>query len=129
MKTLLRAAVTAAALFIAAGAMAAPRMATLEVQNVSCASCGPIVMAVLKNVVGVSDVDVVEDAGIATATVNFDDEIVSAEALAEAVSNYGFPTTVMTAGKDKSGSMSIAPTTAEAGTKASRISRWLGLSQ
>ncbi len=43
MKTLIRTAVTVAALTLAGGAYAAPRTATLAVENVSCVTCAPIV--------------------------------------------------------------------------------------
>ncbi len=53
-----------------AGASAAERTATLEVQNVTCASCAPIVKRTLARVPGVSRVAVTEGSGTATATVN-----------------------------------------------------------
>lgn len=94
MKTLFRAALTASALLVASGALAAPRTVALEVENVSCVTCAPIVKKVLSRVSGVSQVAVVERAGMATATVTFDDEKATADALAQAVSNAGFPTRV-----------------------------------
>lgn len=94
MKTLFRIALTASALMLAGGAMAAPRTVTLEVENVSCVSCAPIVKKALSRVPGVSQVTVIEADGMATATVTFDDEKVTPEALTQATTNAGFPSTV-----------------------------------
>jgi len=94
MKTLLRAAVTASALLIAGTPMAAPRTATLEIGNVGCVTCVPIVNKVLSRATGVTQFAVVERFGAATATVTFDDEKVTAEALAQAITDAGFPATV-----------------------------------
>ena len=94
MKTLFRIALTASALMLAGGAMAAPRTVTLEVENVSCVSCAPIVKKALSRVPGVSQVTVIEADGMATATVTFDDDKVTPEALTQATTNAGFPSTV-----------------------------------
>lgn len=94
MKTLLRAAVTASGLLIAAAAMAEPRTAELEISNVGCVTCVPIVSMVLSRASGISQFAVVERFRGATATVTFDDEKVTAEALAQAITNAGFPATV-----------------------------------
>lgn len=94
MKTLIRTAVTVAALTLAGGAYAAPRTATLAVENMSCVSCAPIVKRTLSRISGVSEVAVVEQDGRATATVTFDDEKVTVEALAQATTNSGYPSTV-----------------------------------
>jgi len=94
MKTLLRAAVTASALVIAGTAMAEPRTTTLAVGNVGCFSCVPIVNKVLSRATGVTQFAVVERFGAATATVSFDDEKVTPEALAQAITNAGFPAAV-----------------------------------
>ena len=95
MKTLLGSAVTASILLIASAAIAAPRTAILQVDNVSCVSCAPIVKKVLSRMPGVTQVAVVERGGMATATVNFDDGMVTAEALAHATTNAGYPSTVI----------------------------------
>lgn len=108
MKTLFRAAVTVAALALASGAYAAPRTATLEVENVSCVSCAPIVKKTLSRISGVTHVAVVERGGMATATVTFDDEKATAEALAQAVTKAGFPGTV----KDVKSAAAPPPSTA-----------------
>ncbi|MGD9925158.1 MAG: cation transporter [Pseudorhodoplanes sp.] len=108
MKTLLRTAAAAAALLLAAGgAMAEPRSATLEIENVSCVACAPIVKRVLSRMPGVSQVAVVERGGTATATVAFDDGKVTADALAQATTNAGFPSTV----KDVKSAMNTGATT------------------
>jgi mercuric ion binding protein len=93
-KTLLRTFVAVAALALAADAVAAPRTATLEIVNVGCVSCAPIVKRTLSRMPGVSQVAIVERGGRATATVTFDDEKVTADALAQAATNAGFPSTV-----------------------------------
>lgn len=94
MKSLFRAAVALSALTLGGGAFAAPRTATLEVQNVSCVTCAPIVKRTLSRISGVSEVAVVERGGMATATVTFDDEKVTTEALVQATTNAGYPSTV-----------------------------------
>ena len=94
MKTLFRIALTASALMLAGGAMAAPRTVTLNVENVSCATCAPIVKRVLSGIPGVSQVTVVEDSGMATATITFDYGKVTPEALNQATTNAGYPSTV-----------------------------------
>lgn len=90
----IRAAVTASALLIAGGAMAAPRSVTLDVQNVTCATCAPIVRKTLSRLPGVGEVTMIERADGAIATVRFDDAKVTAEALVAAVTNAGYPATV-----------------------------------
>lgn len=94
MKTLFCTAVTVAGLALAGGAFAAPQTTTLEVENVSCASCAPIVKRTLSRISGVSQVVLVEQGGRAMVTVTFDDEKVTAEALAKAITNAGYPSTV-----------------------------------
>ncbi|MDZ4365433.1 MAG: cation transporter [Afipia sp.] len=105
MKTLFRSVVAAAALTISGAALAAPRTATLEVQNVTCVTCAPIVKKTLSRISGVSQVSIIEHGGMATATVTFDDEKATAVALAQAVTNAGFPATV----KDVKSAQSSAP--------------------
>ena len=91
MNSLLRTALVAASLAGAGSAVAAERTVTLDVQNVSCATCAPIVRRTLSRLPGVNHVVVAEQAGAATATVTFDDGRVTAEALKTAVTNAGFP--------------------------------------
>ncbi|MDT7531280.1 cation transporter [Sphingopyxis sp. SE2] len=95
MKTVIRTVLTAAAVMgVTSGALAAPRTATLQIKNVSCVTCVPIVKRTLSRVSGVTKVAVVEKAGIATATVSFDDAKVAPAALAAAASEAGYPAVV-----------------------------------
>jgi mercuric ion binding protein len=78
--------------FSAGAASAAERTATLEVQNVSCASCAPLVKRALSRVPGVAQVKIVEGASdVATATVTFDDTRTTVAALVDATAKAGFP--------------------------------------
>jgi mercuric ion binding protein len=90
MKTLLTAAFAAVLLSIG-GAIAAERTVTLAVQNVTCATCAPIVKKTLARVPGVSQVSVVERGEVATATVTFDDTQTTIAALITATTNAGYP--------------------------------------
>lgn len=74
-----------------ATASAAEQTATLEVQNVSCVTCAPIVKRSLTRVPGVSRVAVTERSGTATATVTFDTAKADVAALVQATTNAGFP--------------------------------------
>lgn len=74
-----------------ATASAAEQTATLEVQNVSCVTCVPIVKHTLTRVPGVSRVAVAERSGTATATVTFDAARTDVAALVQATTNAGFP--------------------------------------
>ncbi|MDT7531213.1 cation transporter [Sphingopyxis sp. SE2] len=95
MKMIFRAVVASAvALGVTTGAVAAPRTATLQVENVGCVTCVPIVKRMLSRQAGVSKVAVVEKDGTATATILFEDSKVSAKALATAVSDAGYPAVV-----------------------------------
>ncbi len=111
MKILLRTAVAASVLMSAGGAFAASRTATLEVENVSCVTCAPIVKRSLARLTGVSQVAVVEHGGTATATVTFDDDKVTAEALSQATTNAGYPSSVK---EVRSASAATAGSTAQA---------------
>ncbi|AJD41649.1 mercury transporter [Rhizobium sp. SEMIA 4085] len=93
MNTLLRTILIVSAL-VSGRAVAGERTATLDVENVSCAVCAPIVKRTLSRMPGVRQAALVEQDGTATATVSFDDEQVTQEALAAAVTNAGFPTQV-----------------------------------
>lgn len=94
MNTLVRAALTASALLLAAPAFAGERTVTLALENVGCVTCAPIVKRTLSRMPGVSRVTVSEQAGVATATVSFDDGQVTPDAMTTAVTNAGFPTHV-----------------------------------
>lgn len=94
MNTFLRTTLIAASLVAASPAFAAERTVTLDVENVSCVTCAPIVKRTLSRVPGVARVVVTERAGAAVATVTFDDQRVTPEALAVATTNVGFPSQV-----------------------------------
>lgn len=96
MRMLFRTAISATVLplLLAGPAVAAPRTATLEIKNASCVACAPIVKWSLSRVPGVKQVAVVERGGMATATVTFDDEKVTVDALVEATTNAGFPSSI-----------------------------------
>lgn len=94
MNTLFRTALAAAALLLAGVASAAERTVTLDVDNVSCVTCAPIVKRTLSRLPGVSRVVVAEQAGTATATVTFDDARVTADALTVATTSVGYPARV-----------------------------------
>ena len=94
MSPLICAALAAAALLIASPSLAGERTVKLAVENVSCATCAPIIKRTLARIPGVNRVTVAELAGAATATVRFDDGRVTAEALTAAVTNAGFPARV-----------------------------------
>lgn len=90
MKTLLSAA--AALLILTIPAWAAPRTVTLSIPGMSCAACPITVKKALMKVDGVSKVDI--DLEKREATVSFDDEKTSVEALTKATTEAGYPSTV-----------------------------------
>lgn len=74
---------------------AGQHITTLNVVNVSCATCAPVVKAALSRIRGVIDVSVEERAGAsATARVVHDPRLVAPSALAAAVTEVGFPASV-----------------------------------
>ncbi len=84
-----------AALFTAETAQAAERTVTLDVTNVSCVTCAPIVRRAISRVPGVTAVSVNPgDAGRAVATVTYDDVRVTPTVLAQASTNAGYPARV-----------------------------------
>lgn len=87
LSTLAAGAVIAAAVMMPA--LAAERTVTLAVDNLTCVSCPYIVSRALEGVPGVSDAKV--SFGEKTATVTFDDEVVSISDLTRATTNAGFP--------------------------------------
>ena len=91
MKTLLHTAAIAALLLTSGGAIAGERTVSLAVENVSCATCAPIVKRTLARVPGVSQVAVVESSDVATATVTFDDSKANVAALIEATTKAAYP--------------------------------------
>jgi periplasmic mercuric ion binding protein len=94
MRTLLRTIFAASVMMSASAAFAAPRTAILDVQNVSCVTCAPIVKRTLSRLTGVTQVAVAEHGGAATATVTFDDDKITAEALSQATTGAGYPSSV-----------------------------------
>ena len=71
--------------------IAAETRAILNVTNVSCELCAPIVKRALSRVEGVRQVTVAETGTTATATVVYDDAVTNVPALIAATSRAGFP--------------------------------------
>lgn len=85
----------AAVLFTANTAQAAERTVRLDVANVSCVTCAPIVRSTLSRLPGVAAVTVtLGSGGRAVATVTYDDARVTPAALALASTNAGYPARV-----------------------------------
>ncbi len=78
-----------AAFLASSGVLAAEKTITLNVDNMYCASCAPIVKKSLQQILGVSQVAVSQKRN--TATVTYDDAKVSVEALITATKNAGYP--------------------------------------
>lgn len=98
MKNLLKTAALASLLLAPAGvAFAGERTVTLDVDNMTCASCPLVVRQALTAVPGVNKAEVSYRAG--TAVVTFDDEKVTIEALAAATTQAGYPARVKVAAK------------------------------
>ena len=74
-------------------AAAAERTAVLNVDNATCALCGPIVKRALERVTGVISAEVTEADAFsgAVATVRFDDAVATTDALIAATTNAGYP--------------------------------------
>jgi len=84
----------AALLLLAGSALAAePRTVTLAVDQMTCAACPITVHKALLHVSGVAQAKV--DMDTHTATVTFDPAKTTAEALATAVTNAGYPAKVL----------------------------------
>ena len=93
----IRTALATGLLLSAGSVLAAERTATLEVKNVTCITCAPIVKRAIGRVAGVKSVTVVElKGGSAMATVTYDDAKVRPAALAQASTNAGYPARVRT---------------------------------
>lgn len=87
----------AAALFTADAAQAAERTVRLDVTNVSCVTCAPIVRRTISRIPGVQAVTVAVTPGgrgQAVATVTYDDARVTPAALALASTRAGYPARV-----------------------------------
>lgn len=78
-----------AALLVTSAVLAAAKTITLTIDNVSCASCAPIVKKSLERVSGVTNVAVSRQ--LDTATVTYDDAKANVEALIAATTNAGYP--------------------------------------
>ncbi len=81
-----------ALLFAIAPVWAAPQTVTLSVKGMTCAACPITVKKALSQVDGVSNIDIQFDAR--EAVVSFDDSKTSIEALTQATTNAGYPSTV-----------------------------------
>lgn len=82
----------AAALVLPLSALAAtPRVAVLDVQNMTCALCPVTVKKSLQDVPGVTQAKI--DFDKKTATVTFDADKTSAAALVKATTDAGYPST------------------------------------
>ncbi len=86
--------VTMALVLSSGAAFAAEQTATLEVQNVVCSVCPPVVKSIISGVPGVVEVSISDTTPIATATVRFENTKTNAIALAQATTKAGFPTKV-----------------------------------
>ncbi len=78
-----------AAILSAYPVFAGERTVTLNVDNMSCASCAPVVKKSLSRVEGVTEVEVSLEKH--NANVTFDDAKTRVEALIEATTNVGYP--------------------------------------
>lgn len=73
-------------------AFAQDQTVTLNVQNMTCATCPITVSMALKRIEGVKETDVSLESN--TAVVTYDDELTDVAALMEATTNAGFPSTL-----------------------------------
>jgi periplasmic mercuric ion binding protein len=78
-----------AAILSVCSALAGEKTVTLNVDNMYCASCAPVVKKSLARVEGVTKVEVSRETN--TATVTFDDAKTSVVTLIEATTNAGYP--------------------------------------
>lgn len=76
--------------------LAAQQTVTLSIPGMTCSACPITIKTALKRVDGVSAVDVRYEER--DATVTFDDEKTSAEALTQATTNAGYPSTLKQTG-------------------------------
>jgi len=81
-----------AVLFACAAFAGAPKMATLDVQNMYCELCPITVKKSLEGVTGVTEAKV--DFEHKTATVTFDPDKVTPAVLVKATTNAGFPSSL-----------------------------------
>jgi mercuric ion binding protein len=78
-----------AATLAACPTFAGEKTVTLNVDNMYCASCAPVVKKSLARVEGVTKVEVLRETN--TATVTFEDTKTNVAALIEATTNAGYP--------------------------------------
>ena len=90
---MLKPALTALLLLAGSALAAEPRTVTLAVDQMTCAACPITVREALSHVTGVAQATV--DMKSHTATVTFDPAKTTAEALATAVTNAGYPAKVL----------------------------------
>lgn len=74
-------------------AVKATRTASLRVNGMTCASCAVTVKVAVKRLEGVASVKV--DVPGSRASIHYDDERVSAQALAQAITDAGYESTVL----------------------------------
>ncbi|CAG7857751.1 hypothetical protein MCAMS1_02690 [biofilm metagenome] len=74
------------------GVLATNRTVLLEIQNMTCPVCPLTIKKALKGVNGVQHIEI--DYEAKTATVQFDDAMTTADKLAAATTNAGFPSTI-----------------------------------
>ena len=84
------------ALWAGSALAATPKMAVLDVENMTCPACSITIEKALDKIPGVSKTQV--DTKAATVTVSFDAERTSVPALARAVTEAGFPAKARTNG-------------------------------
>ncbi len=97
MLQLVRAALAAGLMISAGSAFSAERIATFHVDDVSCATCAPIVKGAIGRMQGVSSVTLAPQAdGSALVTVRYDDAKVVPDALARASTEAGYPARLRT---------------------------------
>jgi len=80
-------------LLAATAASAAERTATFSVPGMTCALCPITVKTAMKSLAGVESVEADFDTKSATAI--FEDTVVSAETIADASANAGYPATIV----------------------------------
>ena len=79
----------AVALWASGAGASTPMQVVLDVENMTCPACSITIAKALERVEGVSDTHV--DAAAHTVTVTYDAQSTSATAVADAVTNAGFP--------------------------------------
>lgn len=78
-----------ASVWLSTAQAADPATAVLDVQNMTCAACGLTIKAALQREPGVAGTEVDADAG--TVTVRFDEDRITVDQVAVAITEAGFP--------------------------------------